>query len=54
MQESLKETLKERQRNGECAVCGEKINEKAIAEKDYVSLVHSEIGAVLIHKNHLK
>lgn len=54
MNNELKQTLKNRQTNNECAICGEAITFKAEPYKDYFPVVHKEIGEVLVHSKHLK
>lgn len=51
---SIEQTLRERQSNNQCAICGENITFKAEPYKDYFPIVHAIVGEVLVHSRHLK
>ena len=54
MDDAIKFLLRNRSAHSVCAVCGKEIMLKADPYKDYAWIMHPVIGAVLVHRHHLK
>lgn len=54
MLDQTRESLMDRKTNNKCAVCGDWITFKMEPYKDYIPVIHSEVGEVLVHREHLK
>jgi hypothetical protein len=54
MEYTLKTTLLDRKFNNKCGVCGEEISFKEDPFRDYLPIVHKEVGELLVHARHLK